>query len=255
MAAIGILMAITGFAVLALSKFYPALGLWPVPLIGIGLLIVSLTALFPTRIKCPSCAQLFCGPQNDIDEVNTNIFTSSCRYCKFQSSATFESEGGTYAVDEKVKTCAIAMFLGFAVIISIAEYHGLTSFITDSQLGVVERSSNRRVYMRDPEGGGREVNMLEVWVRYAVDGKEYTVKQQWTDDYWVSNGNLPALTSFFSSGSKIQVLYLRWAPAIARVRAPTSWGSYLGMLIGVGLLGVLILGTKAAGFAQPARGE
>jgi hypothetical protein len=140
----------------------------------------------------------------------------------------------------------VAVFAGVLIALSICEYFGFTKFMAESQLGIVELSSRRIAYVRDPEGGGREKELLDVHVRYTVNNKEYLVTRQWTDDYWVSNGNFSALTSRFALGNQVKVSYIRGFPSHARIDAPVSWGVLLGLFIGTCILGIFILGIKMA---------
>ena len=48
--------------------------------IGFALLFLGLPVL--VNSNCPSCKQLFCGPQDEfITQPGTNVFASSCKHC------------------------------------------------------------------------------------------------------------------------------------------------------------------------------
>lgn len=82
--AIALCIVLLGFTAMVFSDSYAGLSHLAQWLQGIGFLLLFLAAPFLVKAKCPSCGRLFCGPQDEyITHPNTNVFTSSCKYCGF----------------------------------------------------------------------------------------------------------------------------------------------------------------------------
>jgi hypothetical protein len=120
-----------------------------------------------------------------------------------------------------------------------AEGSGLTWILVARAPGVV--TSSIITPEDSAEGGGEEYDVLNVHVAYAVGGRDYRLRNSWTDAYWVSNGRFGELAQKLSQGKPIDVLYFRFAPGIARPAVPVSWGILIAVAIGATLLSVYLM--------------
>ena len=85
--AVALMAIVGGFGTLIFSSMTATVieGVETVPLvIGAGFGLALLTLPFLASTKCPACAELFCGPQNEDNATpDTNVFTVRCKYCGF----------------------------------------------------------------------------------------------------------------------------------------------------------------------------
>jgi hypothetical protein len=130
----------------------------------------------------------------------------------------------------------LAAALVCAGILLWTEASGITRILVTSAPGVVTSSFRGPTYIGDAEGGGTEYDALDVRIAYTVRGTRYVLDTQWQDDFWSSNGNFESLVKRLATGKSIDMLYLRFAPRIARPDVPVTWGVVLSAVIGTAIL-------------------
>jgi hypothetical protein len=85
LSAIGLLITLSGFSLLAFSAEGKAdLSTLSRYALGLGFGLLLLVCPILAYQKCPRCGKQFCGTQDETDHhIGTNIFTSECKYCHF----------------------------------------------------------------------------------------------------------------------------------------------------------------------------
>ena len=140
----------------------------------------------------------------------------------------------------------IALALVCACILVWTEASGITRITVSSVPGLVSSSITGGTDIEDASGGNTEYGALDVRIAYTVRGKSYVLHTQWLDDFWSSNDQFASLTTRLARGRTIGVLYLSFAPQVARPDVPVSWGVPLATIIGGAIL-VAYLGARRLG--------
>jgi hypothetical protein len=130
----------------------------------------------------------------------------------------------------------LAAALVCAGILLWTEASGITRILVTSAPGVVTSSFRGPTYIGDAAGGGTDYVALDVRIVYTVRGTRYVLHTQWQDDFWSSNDNFEWLVHRLARGKSIDVLYLRFAPRIARPDVPVTWGVVFAVVIGGAIL-------------------
>jgi len=137
---------------------------------------------------------------------------------------------------EKHNEKRIVLALACAGLFLWMEASGITRIFVTSTSGTVMASFRGQTYISDATGGGSEYDALDVRIAYRVRGMDYVLGTQWQDDFWACNDNFGWIVNRLAKGKSIDVLYLRFAPRIARPDVPVAWGVVLAVIIGAAIL-------------------
>jgi len=137
--------------------------------------------------------------------------------------------------------------IGLVVLLAFiwTEWTGVSGIFVGSTRGAVVQSALATRTVKDPEHDVVDRQFLDVKIEYAVKGQTFAITRQWSEQFWNSNGRLRELAEELGQGKSVDVLYLRFAPGVARPDVQVPLGIVILVVVGLAILIAFFAGAKA----------
>ena len=125
-----------------------------------------------------------------------------------------------------------------------AEWTGVSGVFVGSTRGTVVHSALATRTVKDPEHDVVDRQFLDVKIEYAVQGQRFAIARQWSEQFWTSNGRLRELADELAHQKSVDVLYVRFAPSVARPDIQVPLGIVILVMVGLAIPIVFFAGAR-----------
>ena len=136
------------------------------------------------------------------------------------------------------------LLMNLCFLFSFLDLYLGTEYLLGRALVQVTTSEEKRLYLRDPEGGGQERTVLFLKVSVVYQGLMREKSMQITDDFWVGGGEFSKLRGRFQQGKEVEVRVFKPFPDWLILNPIIVWGRFLMTNIGLLIVGIFIFGLS-----------